>query len=130
MRSTASFITRAALGLMLALMLVRAPLPAMAGTITIDGQMVQGGLVRGITEPGAEVRFRGRLVRVSPDGVFLVGFGRDDTGSSSSVANAARCTTALSPVGGTIGGSVWIRASARIPSGCAFGAIRLRSATA
>jgi len=80
MRSTASFITRAALGLMLALMLVRAPLPAMAGTITIDGQMVQGGLVRGITEPGAEVRFRGRLVRVSPDGVFLVGFGRDDTG--------------------------------------------------
>ncbi len=76
MRSTASFIARAALGLMLAL----APLPATAGTITIDGQMVQGGLVRGITEPGAEVRFRGRLVRVSPDGVFLIGFGRDDTG--------------------------------------------------
>lgn len=80
MRSTASFITRAALGLIFALMLARAPLPATAGTITIDGRTVQGGLVRGITEPGSQVRFRDRLVRVSPDGVFLIGFGRDDSG--------------------------------------------------
>ena len=68
--------THWALGLMLAL----APLPATAGSITIDGPTVQGGLVRGVTEPGSQVSFRDRLVRVSPDGVFLIGFGRDDTG--------------------------------------------------
>ena len=77
MRSKAHFIAQAALGLVLAL----TALPAIAGSISIDGQTVPGGLVRGVTEPGSQVRFRGRPVRVSPGGVFLVGFGRDDTGS-------------------------------------------------
>ncbi len=39
--------------------------------------MVQGGLVQGTTVPGTKVWVDGRKVRVSPQGMFLVGFGRD-----------------------------------------------------
>jgi murein DD-endopeptidase MepM/ murein hydrolase activator NlpD len=38
---------------------------------------VQGGLLVARTAPGAAVTVDGRTVRVSPDGVFLVGFTRD-----------------------------------------------------
>ncbi len=55
--------------------------PASAGVLRLDGPLVQGGLVRGATEPDAEVLFEGRRVRVSPAGLFLIGFGRDDTGT-------------------------------------------------
>ena len=47
------------------------------GRLSLDGQFQQGGLVFGTTEPGAEVRLGGRAVRVSPDGRFVIGFGRD-----------------------------------------------------
>ncbi len=57
-----------------------AAMSASAGEVRLDGALIQGGLVRGATEPGAEVRFEGRRVRVSPEGAFLIGFGRDDTG--------------------------------------------------
>ena len=55
--------------------------PVNAGELRIDGPLIQGGLVRGATEPNAEVYFEGQRVRVSPAGVFLIGFGRDDTGT-------------------------------------------------
>jgi len=45
--------------------------------LTLKGPRMQGGLVRGHTHPDAEVELNGRQVRVSPDGVFLIGFGRD-----------------------------------------------------
>ncbi len=48
-----------------------------AGTITLAGPLVQGGLVQGRTEAGAKVTFDGRTVRVSEDGVFLIGFNRN-----------------------------------------------------
>ncbi len=48
-----------------------------AGTLELQGQPVQGGLMQGRTDPGTEVTFDGRPVRVSKDGVFLIGFGRD-----------------------------------------------------
>ena len=51
--------------------------PATAFNLELDGQFVQGGLVRGQTDAGAEVTFAGRQVRVSPNGVFLIGFSRD-----------------------------------------------------
>jgi len=54
-----------------------AVLPATAGTLELNGQFVQGGLIRGQTKPGAQVRFDGREIRVSPNGVFLIGFSRD-----------------------------------------------------
>ena len=45
--------------------------------VTVD----QGGLVFGRTEPGSSIRYRDRNVRIAVDGSFLVGIGRDDTGS-------------------------------------------------
>ncbi len=38
---------------------------------------MQGGLVRGRVAPGSSVTFQGEPVRVSKDGWFLIGFGRD-----------------------------------------------------
>ena len=52
-------------------------LPAAAGTLAFDGAATQGGLVRGTTEPEAQVTLDGRTVRVAPDGGFIIGFGRD-----------------------------------------------------
>jgi murein DD-endopeptidase MepM/ murein hydrolase activator NlpD len=51
--------------------------PAWAGAPEFSGAFVQGGLVQGRAEPGATVALDGRPVRVSPEGVFLLGFGRD-----------------------------------------------------
>ncbi len=48
-----------------------------AGKLTLDGPFVQGGLVEGRVQAGATVSFEGRAVRVSEDGVFLIGFGRN-----------------------------------------------------
>ncbi len=58
------------------LLLVAGPAPA-APRLELQGRLVQGGLVYGRTAPGAEVRLEDREVRVSPAGVFLLGFGRD-----------------------------------------------------
>ena len=66
--------------LVLLLALLLAPAIAVAGQFALDGPLVQGGLLRGVTEPGAEVTFEGRRVRVSVQGLFVVGFGRDDAG--------------------------------------------------
>ena len=57
-------------------------LPAAALNLQLDGQFVQGGLVQGQTDAGAEVMFAGRQVRVSPNGVFLIGFSRDATSTA------------------------------------------------
>ena len=52
-------------------------LPAEAQDVTFTGAFVQGGLVEGRTAPGSTVSLDGKPVRVSRDGVFLLGFGRD-----------------------------------------------------
>jgi len=46
------------------------------GTI-LQGNFTQGGLLFGKTVPGATVLIDGREIRVSDNGDFLVGFGRD-----------------------------------------------------
>ena len=46
-------------------------------TLTLDGNFIQGGLVVGRVDPRAAVEFDGRKLRVSPEGDFLFGFGRD-----------------------------------------------------
>ena len=52
--------------------------PAAAGTgVRLDGPRTQGGLLRGRVPPGSTVEYEGDAVRVSADGWFLVGFGRD-----------------------------------------------------
>jgi biotin carboxyl carrier protein len=53
-----------------------------AGTVPLDlsGEAVQGGLMIGRTAPDARVHVDDRPLRVSEDGLFLIGFGRDETG--------------------------------------------------
>ncbi|MDZ4382285.1 MAG: M23 family metallopeptidase [Parvibaculum sp.] len=51
--------------------------PAAAGTLEISGNMVQGGLAIGRTAPGAEVSLDGMMLDVDADGIFAVGFDRD-----------------------------------------------------
>jgi murein DD-endopeptidase MepM/ murein hydrolase activator NlpD len=50
---------------------------AAAAPLQLEGDFVQGGLVRGSVPAGSEVRFEGRELRVGPDGGFLIGFDRD-----------------------------------------------------
>lgn len=50
---------------------------AAAGGLELDGPFTQGGMVIGKAPPGSEVQQDGRALRVSPEGVFLIGFGRD-----------------------------------------------------
>lgn len=64
----------------LAAILVWYATPLAAHEIRLDGPLIQGGLVIGTTEPDALVRFDGQAIRVSAEGVFLIGFGRDETG--------------------------------------------------
>jgi murein DD-endopeptidase MepM/ murein hydrolase activator NlpD len=48
--------------------------------LELEGSILQGGLLVARTEPGAAVEVDGRQVRVSPQGVFLVGAARDEEG--------------------------------------------------
>lgn len=50
---------------------------AFGGALSLEGPIIQGGLVQGKTSSGAQVKINGNPVRVSPQGTFLVGFGRD-----------------------------------------------------
>ena len=61
---------RAALALLLAW-------PAHAAELEIQGQLVQGGFAVVRAAPGAQATFEGRAIRVSPDGRFPIGFGRE-----------------------------------------------------
>ncbi len=64
-----------ALGAVLSVLLW--PDPSRAGSLKLDGRLTQGALVIGTTEPDTGVQLDGRVVRVSPEGRFLLGFGRD-----------------------------------------------------
>ena len=48
--------------------------------LNLSGNLTQGGMVSGKVEPGSKVRFLKRNVRVAPDGLFVIGFGRDFSG--------------------------------------------------
>lgn len=52
-----------------------------AEALELVGDAVQGGLIFGKTEPGSSVSLDGKAVMVSADGVFVIGFGRDETGT-------------------------------------------------
>lgn len=45
--------------------------------LKLEGPLTQGGLVKGKTDPRSKVFFDDQSVRVSKQGVFLIGFGRD-----------------------------------------------------
>ena len=65
-----------ALALAFALHLIVAE-PGQAAPVKLEGQLVQGGVVFGSSEPGARITLNERNVRVSDAGRFVFGFGRD-----------------------------------------------------
>lgn len=60
-----------------AVLIVASASPAAARELSLEGPLTQGGLVIGRGDAGIAVTVDGRAVRVSPEGLFLVGFGRD-----------------------------------------------------
>jgi murein DD-endopeptidase MepM/ murein hydrolase activator NlpD len=48
-----------------------------ANDLNLAGSLTQGGMVTGQVTPGSKIKFLKRDVRVSADGVFVIGFGRD-----------------------------------------------------
>ena len=58
-------------------MLPFASAPAAETGVRLDGPRIQGGLLRGQVAPGSTVELGGVPVRVSRDGWFLIGFGRN-----------------------------------------------------
>ncbi len=71
--------------LLLALLLC-GPLPAVA--LELAGPLLQGGVVIGQVAPGTPVSLDGRALRVSEDGLFVIGFDRDSPQSHTLVAGA------------------------------------------
>jgi len=63
--------------LLVLLLIGLAAAPCPAETVRLKGPMSQGGLVVGETAPGNQVLFDGAPIRVSPEGLFLLGFSRD-----------------------------------------------------
>jgi murein DD-endopeptidase MepM/ murein hydrolase activator NlpD len=55
---------------------------SIAGEFILKGPLVQGGLVIGHTKPGAQVAINGNKIRVSKQGMFLIGFGRNAKNTS------------------------------------------------
>lgn len=49
--------------------------------LRLSGEPVQGGLIFGQAQPGSTVSLDGEAVMVSEDGLFVIGFGRDETGT-------------------------------------------------
>lgn len=60
-----------------ALALVAGAAAAAATEVALEGPLVQGGMVRGTAPPGSAVSLAGHALRVSPEGRFVFGFGRD-----------------------------------------------------
>lgn len=48
-----------------------------AAELTLEGPFIQGGLIFGQTQPGAQARLDGKPLRMTADGRFIFGFGRD-----------------------------------------------------
>lgn len=69
---------RAALALGLLLSAGVGAADAGAGELALSGAWQQGGLIVGRAEPGSEVRFNGRALRVSGEGLFVFGLHRDE----------------------------------------------------
>lgn len=52
-----------------------------AAAVELTGKAIQGGLIFGVAEPGSEARLDDTPVTISGDGHFVIGFGRDETGT-------------------------------------------------
>ena len=47
----------------------------------IQGSAIQGNLIFGLAAPGSSVSLDGKTIAISADGHFVIGFGRDETGT-------------------------------------------------
>lgn len=72
------------------------PLPLQA--MSLQGNLVQGGMAIGKIDPGTTVIFQGNPVRVSPEGLFVVGFSRDAEPESAIELQAPSGTVERQPV--------------------------------
>lgn len=54
-----------------------------AFAVELSGEAIQGGLIFGKTNPGSSVKLDGKVVMVSAQGEFVIGFGRDEKGTRS-----------------------------------------------
>jgi murein DD-endopeptidase MepM/ murein hydrolase activator NlpD len=52
-----------------------------AFAVELNGEAIQGGLIFGKAEPGSSVSLDDQAVVVSEEGHFVIGFGRDETGT-------------------------------------------------
>ena len=59
------------------LLVISLPAGTQQDTLALTGNLVQGGLAFGQVEPSSRVQVNGHWVRVSAEGEFIVGFGRD-----------------------------------------------------
>jgi len=64
--------------IVLILLLLTSSVFGVESELQLDGQFIQGGLVIGHTEKGAKVSFQDKKVKVSKDGIFIIGFHRDE----------------------------------------------------
>lgn len=47
----------------------------------LSGNAIQGEVMFGKAEPGSTVLLDGKVINISPGGLFVIGFGRDETGT-------------------------------------------------
>ncbi|MEM7563286.1 MAG: M23 family metallopeptidase [Pseudomonadota bacterium] len=64
--------------IMLCLLTFNGPQAVAADPLSLQGPMIQGGLIKGLVPPGTEVFYADKAVRVSTEGDFLIGFHRDE----------------------------------------------------
>lgn len=83
---------------LLGLAIVAMARPAEACQLELKGPARQGGLLVGTVTPGSRVSVEGKAVRVSPDGHFLVGFGRDAAARARVVAKTPDGKTLACPL--------------------------------
>ncbi|MCF6281814.1 MAG: M23 family metallopeptidase [Candidatus Polarisedimenticolaceae bacterium] len=64
--------------ILLPLLLLLFVAPCVSASLLLEGDFTQGGLLNGRVTPGAKVALNGDAVRISEQGIFLIGFGRDE----------------------------------------------------
>lgn len=79
--------SRQILVLVIILLACSGPVDADPGLLRLDGEAVQGGLMFGQAPPGSRVTLDGDEIMVSAEGLFVIGFGRDETGVRQLVVN-------------------------------------------
>ena len=85
------------LTVILSLLLAAGPAMATSSCPTLEGRLIQGGMIWGEVPPGSRVSLDGESLDVLEDGTFFAGFGRDAAASAELVVEGAMsCRETLS----------------------------------